>query len=93
MGDSENVVTITPRDMYDVIMLMRGDLQRVVLGLDHVLADTRDHEARLRAIEAEDFVTAEHLAERSSRSLIICATVAGIVSCIIGVADFMIMHH
>jgi hypothetical protein len=96
MGDAESVV-ITPRDMYDAIMDMRRDLQGVALKLDHVIDSSRDHEARLRAIEGQDYVTTDDLATalqgRSSRSLVIAATIAGVVSSLIGLIDFLITHH
>jgi hypothetical protein len=97
MGDAESVVVITSRDMYDAIIGMRTDLQRVDLKLDHVVDSSRDHEARLRAIEGQDYVISDDLATalqgRSSRSLVIAATIAGLVSSLIALVDFLITHH
>ncbi|MEU7096046.1 hypothetical protein [Kitasatospora aureofaciens] len=96
MGESESVI-ITPRDMYDVIIGMRDDVQRVDLKLDHVIDSSRDHETRLRAIESQDYVTSDDLQDalqgRSSRTIVICTTAAAVVSAVIGVADFLLMHR
>jgi hypothetical protein len=76
--------------MYDVLTLMRADLQRVILGLDHVLADTQDHEARIRAIESADYVTEDALRERSNRGLVVASTAATIVSTVAAVVAVII---
>lgn len=88
-------VNITAKDMYDEIVGMRGDVQRVVILLGGTEEKVSDHEGRLRRLEDErqDYVTEDDVRERTSRSLVICATIAGAISTIVGVTEFVISHR
>ena len=60
MAEVESVVTITLPDMYKEIVGMRGDVQRMTIKLDGVLDVSRDHETRIRTLEASG---ANHVTE------------------------------
>jgi len=44
-------VQITGREIYDRLVLMHGDLQRVAHDVSAIRGDVEDHEARIRALE------------------------------------------
>lgn len=91
----ENDVTITARDMYDQIVGMRDDVQRIMILLSGTADKVTDHETRLRRIEDErqDYITEDDLTARTGRLMTLSATLAGIVSVIIAGLDFLISHH
>lgn len=95
MGENENVVTITLPDIYREMVGMRGDVQRITIKLDGILDDTKDHETRLRAVEAAQatFVTEDDLREKSTRTAAWSAAVAGIVATVVAILALVLYHQ
>lgn len=95
MGEEASSVTITPTDMYREIVGMRGDVQRLTVKLDGVLDATRDHEARLRALEGAQagFVTEDDLREKSNRMAAWSATIAGVVATVVAALALVLYHQ
>jgi hypothetical protein len=95
MGEESSSVTITPTDMYREIVGMRGDVQRLTVKLDGVLDATKDHETRLRAVEAAqaDFVTEEDLRQKSNRAAAWSAAVAGVVATVVALISLVLYHQ
>lgn len=90
MGDDDRSVIITPRDMYDLMTLMRADVQRALSNLDQVLSRGQDHETRIRAIEGADYVTEDDLRERSNKGLVVFGLVFSGLSTVAAVAALII---
>lgn len=92
MGEETSNVTITPTDMYREIVGMRGDVQRLTIKLDGILDDTKDHEARLRALERAqaDFVSEDDLISKSNRTAAWCAALSGVVAVIVTVVALLV---
>jgi hypothetical protein len=95
MGEESSNVTITPADMYNEIVGMRGDVQRLTIKLDNILDVTKDHETRLRAVEAAqgNFVTEDDLREKSNRAAAWSAAVSGVVATVVAVLAFVLYHQ
>lgn len=93
MGESEPIVTL--RDMYDVMVGTRDDVQRLTVLMSGAVARLDDHEARLRRLEERqaDYVTEDDVRESSGHSLLRIGTIGGVVATVISVSEFLILHH
>lgn len=87
---AEAQVVIGLREVYDATLGLRADVQRVEGKLDHGIEVDRDHENRLRALEGAEFVTRDEMAQRSSRTLILAGTIAGVVSALAAVIALIV---
>ncbi len=52
MGDDDLSVRVSPREIYDEIVGMRGDVRSLGEQTQEVQEQLADHEARLRTLEA-----------------------------------------